>query len=185
MAEPPLHIDPAVEGSSPKPEPASSPYAGISIGILIVLAVIAGLIYSSRTSPERQHSVIQKNAPANSVDPYAINVKLEGVHMSTAENIAGGSMLYIEGNVTNTGNKELTGADVEVTFKNSMGQVVQRETTPVLVFIAHEPADDLVALNASSLAPKQSKEFRLTFERVSDDWDRQTPEMRVVTVSTK
>ena len=166
-------------------ESPSSPWKGLALGGVVVACIIAVLIYSSRTSPERQHSVVQLNAPATSVDPYAANLAMTGVHMSTADNIVGGKMLYIEGDLKNSGPRTVTGATVEVTFKNSSGRAVQRESQSVLVFIAHEPADDLAALNASPLAPGQSKEFRLTFERVARDWDQQQPEMRIVTVSTQ
>jgi hypothetical protein len=123
--------------------------------------------------------------PPSAPPAYAANVKLTNVHMMTAENFIGSSVTYIEGNGANAGDKSLTGATVELTFKNSLNQVVQTEDVPVRVLRTSEPYRDFANLRDLPLAAGQSKEFRLSLEHISADWNQQYPEIRVIDVSTK
>jgi hypothetical protein len=77
---------------------------------------------------------------------------------------------------------------VEVTFKNSLAQVVQRETLPVHVLTSGTSGGiytDVVDLSAAALAPGQSRPFRLTLEHISADWNHAVPDMKLVDVATK
>jgi hypothetical protein len=167
-----------------KPEPSKGPFLGLAIGLAIVLAVVAYLLVESRSSSTRG-IVTPKITQGGEADPYAKNLAFTDVHLSAAENFAGGTSYYVEGKITNSGPKIVNGATVEVTFKNSLGQVVQRETQTVMAIIDREPAIDVAALNQAPLKAGQSREFRLTFERISADWNQQVPELRIVTVFTK
>ena len=64
----------------------------------------------------------------------------------------------------------VTGATVEVVFRNSMGQIVQRETLPLMLYhtgLAGFP--DVAPLSAAPLMPNQTRDFRLTFEHISSN----------------
>lgn len=121
-----------------------------------------------------------KSAPAP--HPYAANLKISDLKMSAAENFVGSSVTYVDGAVTNAGNRTVTHAEVHIEFKNSMGQVVQAEDVPLQILQTSGPYPDTVDLKAFPLAPGQSKQFRLTFEHVSDDWDHSYPEVQVTSV---
>jgi hypothetical protein len=167
-----------------KPEPSKGPFLGLAIGLALVVMVVAYLLVSSRTSSTRGITT-PKIMQSGEADQYAKSLTLSDAHLSAADNFAGGTSYYVEGKITNSGPNVVNGATVEVTFKNSLGQVVQRETQTVMAIIAREPAIDVAALNQAPLKPGQSREFRLTFERISADWNQQLPELRIVTVSTK
>jgi hypothetical protein len=74
---------------------------------------------------------------------------------------------------------------MQVTFKDSMDQVAQRETLPLHVLRTTGPYPDAVDLNISPLAPGQTKPFRLTFESLSAQWNQQYPDIRVTDVVVK
>jgi hypothetical protein len=74
---------------------------------------------------------------------------------------------------------------VEVTFKDSMGQLAQRETVPLRVLRSSGPYPEAVDLNALPLPPGQNKPFRLTFESISAQWNHEYPELKVVGVTVK
>lgn len=181
-------MDKADPATSPEihlpPEPSKGPFLGLAIGFALILVAVVALIVSSRTSPTR-YTVAPKLMQSGAADPYAANLQLSEVNLSAADNFAGGTSYYVEGKITNTGNKVVNGATIEIAFKNSLGQVVQRETQTIMVILARQPAIDAGAMNVAPLNPGQSREFRLTFERISADWDRQKPELRVITVSLK
>lgn len=116
---------------------------------------------------------------------YAANVQLTNVHMITAENFVGSSVTYIEGTVANTGDKTLTGTTVGLVFKNSLNEVVQTENLPLLVLRSSNPYRDFADLRDLPLAPGASRDFRLSLEHISADWNQQYPELKIVDVATR
>jgi hypothetical protein len=150
-------------------------WRAIGIAVAVVVAIVVLLFFVSRT---------EQKPPANP-HPYASNVKLSDLKMSAAENFVGATVSYIDGTVTNTGNQVVTHAMVEVTFKDSMGQLAQRETVPLRVLQTSGPYPEAVDLTVSPLAASQSKPFRLTFEGISAQWNHEYPEWKVVDVTVK
>jgi hypothetical protein len=146
---------------------------GIAIGIVVV--IVAVLFAISRT---------QQKTPTGP-PAYAASIKFSDLKMSAAENFVGATVSYIDGTVTNTGNQTVRHVAVEVTFKDSMGQLAQRETVPLRVLQTSGPYPDAVDLNAAPLAPAQSRPFRLTFESISAQWNHEYPEIKVTDVTLK
>jgi|SRR5262245_24429832 len=146
---------------------------GIAIGVVVL--IVAVLFIVSRT---------QQKPPSNP-HPYVANVKLSDLKMSAAENFVGATVSYIDGTATNSGDKTVTHVVVEATFKDSMGQLAQRESLPLHVLQTSGPYPDAVDVSASPLAPRQSKTFRLTFESISSQWNHEYPELKVIDVAVK
>ena len=106
--------------------------------------------------------------------------------MSTAANFAGQEVTYIEGKITNNGSKTVTNALMQIVFRDSLGQIVQKEPAQrLMVITTREPYIDTAPLGSAPLKPGQTREFRQTFEHVSADWNRQLPEITIVKSSTK
>ncbi len=145
----------------------------IAVVSVIVVAVVAALLLRS---PQKK---------ASGPPPYAANLKLSDFKMSAAQNFVGATVSYVDGTVTNSGDKTVTHIMVEVNFKDDMGQVVQREDIPMQVLKTDGPYPEAVDFSLSPLAPGQSKPFRLTFESISAQWNRQYPEILVTEVAAK
>ena len=160
---------------SPSTDQRDTNWTTIGIGVAFVVVVIAIIALLSRSEPKS----------AKTPHPYISNVKLSNVKMSAAENFVGASVTYTDGTITNTGDKTLTRVMVHVTFKDSMGQVAQTEDVPLHVLQTGGPYPDAVDLNASPLAPGQSKPFRLTFESISAQWNHEYPELQITDVTVK
>jgi hypothetical protein len=105
--------------------------------------------------------------------------------MSQAQNFVGASVTYVDGTLTNAGEKTVTRVIAHVTFKDSYGQVAQIENVTVRTLQQFGPYFDAVDLSASPLAAGQSKPFRLTFEHVSEQWGQSYPELQVEDVTVK
>lgn len=120
-------------------------------------------------------------------DAYASTLKLSDMKLSAAENYMGGTVTYLDVNITNTGDKTLSGAQVHAIFKNSMDQVVQTETLPVHVLVENKMGGypDLVDLSRNPIAPGQSRTLRITLEHISSDWNQTAPEMQLVNLKLK
>jgi hypothetical protein len=163
-----------------EPSPLSQPQRDsnlrpILIGVVIVVVVVGVIALLSR-GPSK--------GPAP-LHPYAANLKLSDLKMSQAQNFVGASVTYIDGTVTNGGDKTVTHATVHVEFKNSLDEIVQVEDLPLRVLQTGGPYPDAVDLSSTPLQPSQSKPFRLTFEHVSADWNQAYPALQVTDVTVK
>ncbi|MGH9530259.1 MAG: DUF2393 family protein [Terriglobales bacterium] len=159
----------------PSPVPRESISRPVILGIGLVIVVVAIIALLLRTSPK----------PPPPPQPYIANIKISGLKMGEAQNFVGANFTYIDGTVTNTGDKSVTHISVHVVFHDSMGQVTQAEDVPVFLLDRSGPYPDTRDLSKAPLLPEQSKEFRLTFEHVSAEWNRAYPDIRVTDVSLK
>lgn len=147
------------------------------IGLIAVVVVVGIIVLVTRG---RGKTETQTN-------PYAANLKLSDMKLSAAENYMGGTVTYLDVNITNSGDKSLVGAKIHAIFKNSLDEVVQTETLPLHVLVENQMGGypDLVDLGRDPIGPGQTKTVRLTLEHISDDWNRTTPEMQLVDLRLK
>jgi hypothetical protein len=153
-------------------EPSARP---IVIGVFIVAVVVGVLALAFRGE---QKKPVQPPA-------YAASLKFSDLKASAAQNFVGATVSYLDGTITNAGDKTVTHAVVRITFKDDMGQTAQRDEVPIRVLRTGGPYDEAVDLNMSPLAPGQSKPFRLTFESISAQWNHAYPDMQVTQVVVK
>lgn len=150
---------------------------------LIILAAVAGVIgltlliaFLLREPPKT----------ARAVSPYVASLTFSDFKMSAAENFVGSTVSYIDGTVTNSGSKTVTRVVLDVVFKDDVGQMAQDEPdVPLRVLRTSGPYPEAVDLSVSPLAPGQSQPFRLAFDHISAQWNRQSPEIRVTDVLTR
>jgi Protein of unknown function (DUF2393) len=116
-------------------------------------------------------------------DPYAASLAIAGLKMSEASNFAGSKVTYLDGQITNQGNRTLTAITVQVAFRNDLKEIAQKETLPLSLIRTHEPYVDTQPVSASPLKPGEQREFRLIFDSLAPDWNQQFPEVRVIQVS--
>lgn len=122
---------------------------------------------------------------AKTASPYIASLKLSDFKMSAAENFIGATVSYIDGSITNDGDKIVTHVVVEVVFKDEIGQVAQQEEVPLQVIRTNGAYPEPVDVSVTPLAPGQMQPFRLTFDHISAQWNRQYPEIRVTDVMVK
>jgi len=145
----------------------------IAVAVVIAVALIVALLL-------RQQPKATSGPP-----PYIANLKLSDFKMSAAENFVGATVSYVDGIITNSGDRTVTRVMVEVTFKDELGQLAQRENIPMQVLKTGGPYPEAVDFSISPLGPGQSKAFRLTFESISAQWNHQVPEIQVTDVTLR
>jgi Protein of unknown function (DUF2393) len=160
---------------SPVSEERDSSRRTIAIAVAVVIAITLIVALLLRSGPKS----------ASGPPPYATNLKLSDFKMSAAENFVGATVSYVDGTITNAGDKTVIKAMVEVQFKDDMGQLAQREDTPLRILKTSGPYPEAVDLIASPLAPGQSQPFRLTFESISAQWNHQYPELQITDVAVR
>jgi hypothetical protein len=163
-------------------EPAPSPdqkrnWIPVLVGVAAVVVAVGAILLFLRPKS-------QDGAGSN---PYADKLKISDVKLSAAENYMGGTVTYLDFNVTNTGDKALVGADVHAEFKNTLGEIVQKETLPLHVLVENQLAGypDLVDMSRAPIGLGQTKPVRITLEHISDDWDRSYPALQLVDLKLK
>ncbi len=144
----------------------------VGLGIL----VIAG----GRTTP--QSALGTGMAPP---DPYAPKLGFSGIQMSEATSFSGAKVTYIDGQITNSGDRTVTAITVQVGFHNDTGQFAQRLAVPLSLIRTREPYVDTQPVSAAPIEPGQTRDFRLIFDTVPEDWNRQLPEARVISVRSR
>src|SRR5580700_391083 len=160
---------------TPVAEEPDSSRRTIAVTVAVVIAIAVIFAFLLRSQPKT----------ASGPPPYAASLKLSDFKMSAAENFVGATVSYVDGTITNSGNKTVTHVIVEVLFKDDLGQLAQREDIPMQVLKTTGPYPEAVDFSVSALAPGQSTTFRLTFESISAQWNRQYPDIQVTDVTVK
>lgn len=155
--------------------PGSRPL--IIAAILIVVVGVLIWLYARTARPQASSQLAEA--------PYASNLSISDLRLSTAQNFVGGEVTYLEGKIANKGSSVLAGAQVQCLFRNSLGEVVDQPVVTLQIQTISLGQSDFVQLSQSPLTPNQQREFRLTFEHISADWNMGFPELRVVGATTK
>jgi hypothetical protein len=145
----------------------------IAVAAVVVIAIVGSFLLRG------------KPKGASGPPPYAASLKLSDLKMSAAENFVGATVSYVDGTVTNAGDKTVTHIVVQVLFKDGMGQLAQREDIPMQVLKTDGPYPEAVDFSVSPLGASQAKPFRLTFEGISAQWNRQYPDIQITDVMVK
>jgi hypothetical protein len=166
-------------GSLGQPTPVAEERDSSRLIIGIAVAVVIGGALTA--------AFLLRETPkiAKPPSPYIASLKLADFKMSAAENFVGHTVSYIDGTITNAGDKTVTHVVVEVVFQDSMGQLAQREELPLQVVRTNGAYLEPVDVGVSPLTPGQAQPFRLTFDSISAQWNRQYPELRVTDVVVK
>jgi hypothetical protein len=136
--------------------------ATVAVVILLTVVVLLG----------RRHGA--------SLDPaYAANLAVDSLQMSESTSLSGGKSTFVDGRVTNRGPLTVTGATVQVLFRNDETLPPQAFTLPLTLIRTREPYVDTEPMSAEPLAPGASREFRLIFENINANWNGQLPEVHV------
>jgi hypothetical protein len=147
------------------------------VGLIAVLIVVGIIIVVTRHT----------NRTATPPNPYAAKLQLSNPKMSAAENYVGGTVTYLDVNITNNGDQALLGASLKLVFRNTLNEVVQTEIIPVHVLVENQMGGypDLVDLTRLPIGPGQTRSVRMTLEHISADWNQNYPEMQLTDLKLK
>jgi len=165
-----------------RPEaPAERNWLPMVISAAVVVAVLAiGIAVFEHGN--KGPAVTPVSAP---LDGYASSLPITKLAMSESANLAGSKLTYVEGHIANSGTKTVTAVTVQVLFRNVAREVAQNDTQPLKLIRVREPYVDVEPVSAAPLKPGDDKEFRLTFDGVTPDWDGAFPEIRIIRVEAR
>jgi len=145
---------------------------------IVLIALLVGLTYLVGGGRSNV-----KTAPTT--DPYANRLPLSHLHVSQASNFAGDQLTYVEGTITNRGNRTVTAITARVQFPTDSGDHPQVELVPFNLVRTTQPYVDTEPLSAAPLKPGTSQDFRLIFDDVSPAWNQQVPQIQLEDIATR
>ena len=115
-------------------------------------------------------SIRQETDPAAAAreNAYTSQVTLSGLGLSKGENFLGDEVFYVEGTLSNGGESTIRQVEMTFLFKDSLDQVVLKETRTALEYRGKR-----------GIAPQQEAEFQVGFENLPQDWNYVIPEVQV------
>ena len=155
--------------------------AWVIAGVVIALIVIAVLLMGRGPAPATSAGGTGLATPA----AYAKNLAITNLRMSESSSVVGFKQTYIDGDITNKGTETLSAITVQVVFRDFQGKVGQKNKMELELIRTHQPTVDVEPVSAAPIAPGQTREFRLIFDHVTDSWNQEYPEVRVIAVQAK
>lgn len=170
----------ALSNSGDKEEERRSPVPWIIAGAVVLAVVIFLVFFGHRGQPPNLGGTGLAVA-----DPYAAHLPITDVKMSQANSMAGAQTTYIDGKITNRGAQTVSAITVQVAFHGFTNPIAQKETLPLSLIRMYEPYVDTQPVSAAPIKPGETRDFRLIFDHVAQDWNQQYPEIRVIQVAGK
>jgi hypothetical protein len=98
-------------------------------------------------------------------------LKLSDVGLKAHENYMHQSVVEITGNIGNAGERTLKTVELNCVFYDADGLVVLRERVPI------------VSARIGSLAPGETKPFRLPFDNIPEAWNQAMPQLVIAGIT--
>lgn len=128
--------------------------------LLLVFALQLSACKATPPSAERVELTEEQRA-------YLNQIEVSDPKMSAAQNFLGDTVIYLDAQITNRGDRAVRVVEIEMTFVDPWGQVVLKETGwPV-------------QRRLPPLAPGETRPFQLAFERVPFEWNQAPPKIAV------
>jgi hypothetical protein len=151
--------------SSYKDQRSQFPYA-FTAGLIIVailVAVIVLVVKHTRTAP-----VAEVKLPYGAAEQaYSDRIHFDDIKLAHATNFLNQDFTYVAGTVANLGDKDIKAIQVQIEFRNTLDQVVLREN------------ESLIPPDAEPIPAGQRRDFQVTLEHLSEEWNHQYPSIRV------
>lgn len=147
-----------------EPDTRTRSAEGVGVAIYVLLALVAlggGLFwYLSRASPQASSLELSPEAKQ-----YVRNLKLSGVNMKATESYMKQTIVEIEGQIANAGDRSVDTVELYCVFHDVSGTVILRERVPI------------VKARDGALKPSNVRAFRLPFDAVPESWNHEVPQL--------
>ena len=144
------------------------------LAIIAAAAIFAAIIALMPTTPHVRSAPAAAQVPGQ---PTGSQIQLSDLRLQPSQ--TGGAM-YVVGRLTNTGNTNLTGVQVQATFKGPNGQNLVTQTRPI-ESVANPARTQELALDP--VKPNEARPFRIYFQNVPAGWNREMPAISISNVT--
>lgn len=143
-------------------------------GSVVLIVVLVWVVAGSRS----------RKAAVTTPDSYASQLAISDIALSQSSNMAGSQLTYVDGVITNHGNRTVDGVTVQTRFHDG-GEAPgssqpQVESSSLSLIRTREPYIDTAPVSSNPIKPGESRPFRLIFDHVGADWNQQNPDIQVL-----
>ena len=138
---------------------------GVRLFLLIAMAG-CGSTPSSRTSQASQSAI--------EAEAYKNKIKVSNLGLAKGENYLGSDVFYVEGSLKNIGNRVVQRVEITFLFKDSLKQVVLKESRKALEY-----------KGGRGLDADKSTRFQVAFDHLPKEWNYVLPDLEVSQVTLK
>lgn len=149
-----------------KKKKAGIPPLAIVIALVVILGA-AGFWYLDRAANQPPPGPPPLTPEARAYTRY---LGLSGVEMQAHTSYLNQQIVEITGSVQNTGDRKLALVEINCIFYDPYGKVVLRQRVPI------------VSRKMGGLAPGETKQFRLPFDTIPEDWNQATPQLVIAQI---
>lgn len=148
----------------------------VLIALIVAAAILVALILWLPRAPRQGMAPSAAQVPSQ---PTGSQIQFANMNITPATT---GNAFELQGRMTNQGQTDITGVLVDATFKSNSGQNLETVRVPVMGVeggsnTATQPLTD------APVKPGETRSVRMDFTHVPEGWNRQLPELSVVTVT--
>src|SRR5436309_164911 len=140
----------------------------------ILLGWTCSLLFLSTCRKDSTIEEMQKREATAQVEAYKSRIVLSEIGLAKGENYLGQIVYYVEGSAKNEGKRVVQRIDLTFLFKDSLNQVVLKETRKAVDY-----------KNKKGLESQKAINFQVGFDRLPRDWDHRIPEVQLTNVIFK
>lgn len=136
-------------------------------GFIVVMILAGGFYLWSRSSggPAAPPAPLPMGPQEQA---YAPQIKFSDFQLSRATNMLKTEITYVDGFITNTGNRGIVELEMNLDFKDLQGKTMFHDTRR------------LYGQGATPLAAGEKRDIELTFENVPYGWDQRPPDITII-----
>ena len=138
---------------------------GAKLSLLIAMAGCGGNSSSRSAQPSQN---------ATAAEAYKSKIEVSKVGLAKGENYLGSEVFYVEGSLRNTGTRIVQRVEITFLFKDSLKQVVLKESRKALEY-----------KGGRGLDADKSTRFQVAFDHLPKDWNYVLPDLEVSQVTLK
>ncbi|MFN8007262.1 MAG: hypothetical protein U0V70_09615 [Terriglobia bacterium] len=140
------------------------PLSTVPLFLFVVAAATTWIVIGCRGKSSNSPS------PATLAEAESYKSKIELTHLGLAkgESFLGDHVYYVEGKVTNSGDRRVQRIELIFVFKDNLNQIVLRESRKAVEY-----------KGGGGLGPKQTTNFQVAFDHLPKDWNHILPEIEV------
>lgn len=148
----------------------------VLIAIIVAAAILVALILWLPRTPRQQIPPSGAQVPAQ---PTGDQIQFTNLNLTPAPT---GGAYYLQGRMVNMGSSEITGVAVDASFQGINGQTLETIRVPVVGVVGNGNTTTQ-PLTEAPIKPDQARIVRMEFTHVPEGWNKQLPELKVVTVT--
>lgn len=138
--------------------------------VILIAAVLIGGTLAAFLWWQAKHRTDAGPVLTDEAREYLPNLDLSDVQMSAEESFLGHTVVVIEGNIANLGERTLGNVEINCVFRDLYQQEIARQRMTI------------VGRSTGALAPGDKQPFRLAFDTVPEGWNQTMPSLFIAQI---